>query len=33
MTVKYEIKEVLADNIKELQQISRNIFRNLWLTK
>lgn len=26
MTVKYEIKEVLADNIKELQQISRQTF-------
>lgn len=26
MTAKYEIKEVLADNIKELQQISRQTF-------
>lgn len=26
MTVKYEIKEVLADNIRELQQISRQTF-------
>ena len=26
MTVKYEIKEVSADNIKELQQISRQTF-------
>ena len=26
MTVKYAIKEVLADNIRELQQISRQTF-------